>query len=88
MFSDQNIGGFAENCRRLASFEGQLTLSRVASENYIEGWGGGAIILQLGDFMNDTFGPNSEKGAMWYQNLVHLWPYKKNKSRDVRSHDF
>ena len=51
--------------------------------------GGGAIILQLGDFMNDTFGPNSEKGAMEYQNLVHLWPFKKKiRSQDVRSHDF
>ena len=66
-----------------------LTLSRVASENYIEGWGGGAIILRFGDFMNDTFRHSSDKGAMGYQSLVHLWPFKKKiKSPDVRFHDF
>ena len=37
----------------------------------------------------DTFGPNSDKGAMGYQSLVHLWPFKKKiGSLFIRFNDF
>ena len=36
-----------------------------------------------------TFGPNSDKGAMGYQSLVHLWPFKKKiGSLFIRLNDF
>ena len=46
-----------------------LTQLTLASENYVEV--GGAILLQIGQYRNDTFGPFFDKASMWYQSLVY-----------------